>query len=142
MNHTIAELENLIRRANDLYWNGKNLELSDPEYDQLVNELKTLDPQNPLVTEIASANLNPEKLITHKKIMLSLDKVYSYNELKAWIDKVSRSEQEKFLIQPKYDGMSGKLEDGKLSSRGDGIHGQDYTDKLPLIQFDTNRESI
>ena len=36
---------------------------------------------------------------------------------------------------PKYDGLSGKFENGVLSSRGDGIYGQDYTDRLPLIKW-------
>ena len=35
----IAELEAAIRRANDLYWNRNAPEISDPEYDALVEEL-------------------------------------------------------------------------------------------------------
>ena len=53
----IAELSDAIRRANDLYWNRNAPEISDPEYDRLVEELKRLDPQNPLVTQIAPVEI-------------------------------------------------------------------------------------
>ena len=69
--------------------------------------------------------------------MLSLAKIYSKEDLVKWVRKVSRNSTEAFMVQPKYDGMSGLLENGTLSSRGDGIHGQDYTDKLKMIEFDS-----
>lgn len=133
----IKNLEEQIKYHNDLYWNGKELEISDIEYDKLVEELRKLDPENELVLEFAKPNLSNEKLIKHSKPMLSLAKIYGKEELVKWVRKVSRSPQEQFLIQPKYDGMSGLLENGTLSSRGDGIYGQDYTEKLKLIEFDS-----
>lgn len=137
MNMTIEQLEKVIAHHNDLYWNNKPLEVSDVEYDALVEQLRKLDPNNKLLNVIGNQDVNPnQKLIKHDKPMLSLGKVYSFGDLYNWITKVSRSEDEVFLIQPKYDGMSGLLENGKLSSRGDGIYGQDYTDKLQLIEFD------
>ncbi len=126
----IQELESQIRHHNELYWNGKDLEISDIEYDNLVRELEALDPSNALLQEFGKKNLNGnEKLIKHSSKMLSLGKIYSKEELLKWVKKVSRTNQEEFLIQPKYDGMSGLLENGTLSSRGDGEYGQDYTDK-------------
>lgn len=135
----IEELEQQIRHHNDLYWNNKELEISDIEYDKLVEELKGLDPENELINSFGKADISSEKLIKHSKPMLSLDKIYSKEDLIKWVQKVSRTNQEEFLIQPKYDGMSGLLENGTLSSRGDGIYGQDYTDKLKMIQFDTDK---
>ena len=135
----IEYLENEIRKHNDLYWNGKELEVSDVEYDKLVKELSELDPNNELVQNFAVPNMSNEKLITHSHPMLSLEKIYSSEELAKWIKKVSRSLDEKFIVQPKYDGMSGILENGTLSSRGDGIKGQDYTNKLCMINFETTR---
>ncbi len=134
----IAELENAIRRANDLYWNHNAPEISDPEYDALVEELKRLDPNNALVTQIAPVELKGPK-VTHSKPMLSLDKAYSLAELMKWVTKYSRSPQEKLYIQPKFDGISGVLEHGVLSSRGDGVTGEDYTAKLPIIRFVTDK---
>lgn len=137
----IIELENLIRHHNDLYWNGRITEISDIEYDLLVEELRTLDPNNKLLETIGCPVLTEnEKLIKHSKPMLSLGKVYSKEDLLKWIKKISRSSEEEFIIQPKYDGMSGLLENGTLSSRGDGVNGQDYTDKLKIIEFDSDHD--
>ena len=137
----IQELENQIRHHNDLYWNGKELEISDIEYDALCRELEELDPENELIQNFGRKNVSSnEKLIKHSRKMLSLGKIYSKEDLLKWVKKVSRTNQEEFLIQPKYDGMSGLLENGTLSSRGDGEYGQDYTDKLKLIEFDTDKK--
>ena len=137
----IQELEAEIRHHNDLYWNGKDLEISDIEYDALCRELAELDPDNELIQNFGKKDLTGnEKLIKHSKKMLSLGKIYSKEDLLKWVKKVSRTNQEEFLIQPKYDGMSGLLENGTLSSRGDGEYGQDYTDKLKLIEFDTDKK--
>ena len=139
MDERKKELIQLIKKHNDLYWNNKELEISDVEYDKLVEELRTLDPENELVTEFAQPNLSKEKLIKHSKPMLSLAKIYSKEELIKWVKKVSRTNNEEFIIQPKYDGMSGILENGTLSSRGTGEYGQDYTDKLKIVKFDSNK---
>ena len=137
----IRELEDQIRHHNDLYWNNQELEISDIEYDALCRELEELDPENELLQNFGKKDVNGnEKLIKHSKKMLSLGKIYSKEELLKWVQKVSRTNQEEFLIQPKYDGMSGLLENGTLSSRGDGVFGQDYTDKLKLIEFDTDKK--
>jgi len=132
----IQELESQIRYHNDLYWNGKDLEISDIEYDNLVRELSELDPENELLTSFGKSE--SVKKIKHSKPMLSLGKVYSIEDLMKWVKKVARTKDELFLIQPKYDGMSGLLENGTLSSRGDGINGEDYTNKLQIIEFDTD----
>ena len=134
----IAELSDAIRRANDLYWNRNAPEISDPEYDRLVEELKRLDPQNPLVTQIAPVEIKGPK-VTHSRPMLSLDKAYSLEEILKWVNKYARSPQEKLYVQPKFDGISGLLENGILSSRGDGVTGEDYTAKLPIIRFVTDK---
>ena len=134
-----SELETLIKHHNDLYWNGKELEISDVEYDKLVEELKKIDPENELITSFGKENLDNEKTIKHSKKMLSLNKIYSKDDLVAWVFKVSRNSNESFLIQPKYDGMSGLLENGTLSSRGNGEYGLDYTDKLKMISLDTDK---
>ena len=74
----IQELESQIRHHNELYWNGKDLEISDIEYDNLVRELEALDPENKLLKEFGKKNLSGnEKLIKHSSKMLSLGKIYS-----------------------------------------------------------------
>jgi len=55
------------------------------------------------------------------------------------MEQVSRNEEELFLIQPKYDGISGKLEEGKLSTRGNGYEGSNISDKLKMIRIESNK---
>ena len=130
----IAELEAKIREADEAYWKNAAPIMEDAEYDSLVRELQALDPKNPLVTEVhASGNLDTTKLVKHPVPMLSLQKAYSLEEVMKWAQKYARSKNEEFIIMPKYDGISGRWENGKLTSRGNGEWGQDYTDRVPLL---------
>lgn len=138
MKMTKNELESLIKKHDNLYWNGKS-EISDVEYDKLVEELKSIDPENELVNKVNSENAFGEKVF-HKEPMLSLNKVYTKEELKKWMKSVSRTEDEVFKIQPKYDGISGKLENGILSTRGNGNEGTNISDKLVMMNFHANKE--
>ena len=54
----IKTLEEQIRHHNDLYWNGQETEISDVEYDRLIEQLRALDPDNELVTEFAKPNVS------------------------------------------------------------------------------------
>ncbi len=51
----IAELEKLIEYHNKLYYNDAS-EISDAEYDLLIDELKVLDPKNKLLTAVGQDN--------------------------------------------------------------------------------------
>ena len=121
-----------ITMHDNSYWKLNCPVLPDEDYDKLVNELRELDPTNELLSKVHSA-VSSDKKITHVIPMLSLDKVYSFDDLIKWCRKVARSRDEIFLNQLKYDGVSGDLRDGVLATRGDGIIGEDVSDKLPLI---------
>ncbi len=54
----------------------------------------------------------------------------------------ARSHSEKFLVQPKYDGISAEYEGGVLASRGDGYVGGNLTSRLPLIEFVTEKRDF
>ena len=129
----IDELVLEITKHDKLYWEKSDPIISDIEYDKLVNELKELDPSNELLVKVHTPVTN-EKKIRHKISMLSLDKVYSFKDLVKWCRKVARSKNEMFKSEVKYDGVSGDLRDGVLATRGDGIVGEDVSDKLPLIK--------
>ncbi len=129
-------LENEIERHDTLYWKKNQPEISDIEYDKLIEELKKFNPKNSLINEIHTPKVSFSKSkIKHKFEMLSLDKVYSPEDLIKWCEKVSRDENEEFLIELKYDGCSAELDKGILSTRGDGIFGEDITNKLPIIKI-------
>ena len=137
MNQTrIQMLENLINYHNQKYWEENTQEISDIEYDHLVNELQAIDPENELFGKIFSPkkNIKREK-ITHKIPMLSLNKVYNKEDLIKWCKSVCRDENEIFLIQPKLDGISGNFTDNILSTRGNGHVGENISSKIPLIKY-------
>ena len=129
----INELVSEITKHDKLYWEKSNPIISDIEYDKLVNELKMRDPSNELIVKVHTPVSNGKK-IRHKIPMLSLDKVYSFEDLVKWCKKVARSKSELFRNELKYDGVSGDLRNGVLATRGDGIVGEDVSDKLPLIK--------
>ena len=130
-----------IREANKAYWQDSNPVITDTEYDRLVNSLKQLSPNDPLLSEIGKGRITGEKIV-HKKPMLSLDKRYDWKEMVAWCSSVARSENEMFMVSPKYDGLSLEYADERISVRGDGYEGQDISHLIPFIHvvFEYSKE--
>lgn len=130
------ELELLIKRNDYLYWVMGDPEIPDADYDELVEELRILEQDNPLVNRINTPVVTSDDKITHQVPMLSLDKKYSVEEILEWCGKVARNENELFDIQLKLDGATGEFNSGVLSTRGDGYIGEDISDKLPIVKFE------
>ena len=126
------ELEDHIRHHRELYYNQQP-EISDEEFDTLVDELQDLASDSPVLAEVGApvstsspggAGL-PTK--AHKIPMGSLDKVPE-DRLDPWAEKAGPT----FLVQEKLDGISLELEydQGKLVdaiTRGDGFVGEVVT---------------
>lgn len=140
----IDTLVEKIRRANHQYWVENNPEISDAEYDRLVENLRKLDPKNPILLEIGQPKIVGEK-IKLVKPLLSLGKTYTRDELFAWMKKVARSEQEVFMCSPKYDGCTCCQQGDVVVGRGDGYEGQSMTHLARQItsisKFTWNEES-
>lgn len=130
----MKKLVEKIKKYQKQYYLGET-EISDNEYDKLLEKLKTIDPKHELLTKIDI--IEDADKIKHSHPMLSLEKVSSSNDLFRWIDKISRNDDEIFLVQPKYDGISAKFyaNSRRLLTRGDGYYGQDITNKITLIHF-------
>ena len=135
----IKELINTIKYHNDLYWNQNNSEISDIEYDKLIEKLRKLSPNNKLLDEFT---INTSLKIKHKIPMLSLNKVYSIEKILEWCRKVARDKNEEFLIQLKLDGCGADYSNGILSTRGDGHVGENITNKLPIIKILSKNDNI
>ncbi|MGB0453684.1 MAG: NAD-dependent DNA ligase LigA, partial [Bacteriovoracaceae bacterium] len=123
-------LEQEILRHKELYYKGTP-EVSDADFDKLEDELKKLNPDNPVLNVVGTKVSNTNK-IAHETKMLSLDKTYSKDDLVKWV------EENETLSMFKIDGVSCSLiyEDGKLilgKTRGDGSFGEDITDKILWI---------
>lgn len=139
-------LAHLITRANREYWDDDAPSLPDTLYDELVEALRKLDPEHPLLAALgpsqpegpvieadAAMAIPPaERLgaaVRHLRPMLSLDKCYTDEDLMAWAAKF----EGEVLVMPKMDGIACSLRydaDGKLglaATRGSGKEGEDIT---------------
>ena len=127
------ELEALITHHNKLYWSENKPEITDNEYDALVEQLKALDPTSPILSSLGQYDEIGTK-VKHDLPMLSLDKCYSEDDLLKWANKFKYG----YVMTPKIDGMacSIKYTNGKLSvasTRGDGSIGEDITANVMSI---------
>jgi DNA ligase (NAD+) len=135
MTTRIKELETKIIQARDEYYNGVP-QISDAIYDNYIDELKTLDPDNAAITMVG-APVSPKngfKKVKHNIPMNSLDKVKNPLEMTKWILDTLDPKSSIFVIE-KLDGLSVELiyENGKLiqaSTRGDGETGDDITSNV------------
>lgn len=129
-------IENIIE-ANFVYSKtGENF-VADNVYEEWIQELKSLDPNHSLLTNPEPVSVSSLGKVIHKTPMLSLNKVYSIEELKKWMNKVARNPDEVFEVSPKYDGIFGRLNlsENSLSTRGNGTEGEDISDKISEIQM-------
>lgn len=133
----LQELVQLIEYHNQRYWELGEPEISDDDYDRLMVELRSRDPNHPLLHWVGTQRTaSAGGKVKLAKPMLSLDKAYSLEEVVEWAQKYIRSKDELLLAQPKYDGISANFDGTILATRGDGEIGEDISDKLPLIELE------
>jgi DNA ligase (NAD+) len=138
----IEALREKIRHHEHLYYVLDNPEISDAEYDKLMQQLKDLENEHPaLVTPDSPTQRVGGKpregfvKVRHSTPMLSLDNTYNEEELRDWerrVHELSGRSDVDYVCELKLDGMSLALvyEDGKLArgvTRGDGSVGEDVT---------------
>lgn len=134
---SLQELVQLIEYHNQRYWELGEPEISDDDYDRLMVELQSRDPNHPLLHWVGTQRTaSAGGKVKLAKPMLSLDKAYSLEEVVEWAQKYIRSKDELLLAQPKYDGISANFDGTILATRGDGEIGEDISDKLPLIELE------
>ena len=144
----ILQLRKEIRRHNKKYYELDAPEISDYEYDKLMSRLRELEETYPeFVTETSptqtvggSARREAGKLVPHDVPMLSLQDVFSRDEVENFInDTIEKLGEVEFVVEEKIDGLSMALRyvDGKFTqavTRGDGVNqGEDVTENAPVI---------
>jgi DNA ligase (NAD+) len=145
----IEALREKIRYHEHLYHVLDNPEISDADFDKLMQQLKTLESEHPsLVTPDSPTQRVSGKpregflKVPHSSPMLSLDNTYNEEELRDWERRVheltGRSDVD-YVCELKLDGMSLALiyEDGKLVkgvTRGDGSVGEDVTLNIRTVR--------
>ncbi len=130
------ELAELVAYHNRCYWELGEPEIDDSCYDELTRALAVFNPRHPLLTAVYAPGVATLGKVRHPSPMLSLDKAYSLEEVMAWARKYARSNDELLLVEPKYDGISARYDGKVLSTRGDGVEGEDISDKLPLLELE------
>jgi len=145
----IDELRAEIERHNRLYYINAAPEITDREYDQLLQSLEELEQQFPEFGSAASptqrvggAPLDRFESVRHAVPMMSLSNTYSKEELVEFarrIRKLIPEETFNYILEPKIDGVAISLryENGELVravTRGDGTTGDDATSNVRTIQ--------
>ncbi|HZE69831.1 MAG TPA: NAD-dependent DNA ligase LigA [Pyrinomonadaceae bacterium] len=145
----VEKLREEIRRHEDLYYLHDSPELSDREYDELLEKLQQLESQHPeLITPDSPtqrvggrpAEGFPEVL--HRRPMLSLDNSYNIDELRAFDERCQRladGRQLEYVAELKIDGLSLSLHYQhdvlqRAVTRGDGRIGEDVTPNARTIR--------
>ncbi len=145
----IARLTEKINYHNDLYYQKSKTEISDIEFDQLLEELTSLEKQFPqfLAPDSPSQRVGGTvskafETVVHKYPMLSLGNTYSQEELEDFDGRVAKGlegESYEYFCELKFDGVSISLtyEEGLLVrgvTRGDGVKGDDVTVNVKTIR--------
>ena len=145
----IDQLRSDINHHNYRYYVLDSPEISDAEYDELMQKLETLERQYPeMVTpdsptqRVGAAPLEAFGVIDHPYPLLSLGNAFSEEELLGWhsrISKMAGAQSFKFVCEHKIDGLAVALTyvDGQLTAgatRGDGFRGENITRNLRTIR--------
>ena len=145
----IDELTRQIEYHNDLYYQKDRSEISDLEFDKLLQKLIDLENQFPQFKHSHSPTQRVGGTITkefptvfHKYPMLSLGNTYNAEELREFDARVAKGldgESYEYFCELKFDGVSISLtyENGLLVrgvTRGDGVRGDDVTSNVKTIR--------
>lgn len=147
--HRWAELAALISDAQEAYYGQDAPTMSDAEYDALMLELQRLEdafpqlrtPDSPTQRVGAAQRMTDFAPVTHLQRMLSLDNVFSREELADWMARVRRlldDQRVSWLCELKIDGLAVSLvyREGRLitgATRGDGRVGEDITGNIATL---------
>lgn len=144
----IIELRQAIERHNRLYFQQAAPEISDLEFDRLVQQLAKLEsrfpdliaPESP-TQRVGETPVSQLAQVEHRQPMLSIDNTYSENELRAYFRRTLElldDEPVEWVVELKIDGVAASLiyEDGLLRravTRGNGFVGDDITHNIRTI---------
>ena len=144
----LTELRKQIRKHNKKYYEEDNPEISDYEYDKLMQRLKEIEADYPeFITSRSPTQLvggkakrTAGKLVPHDVPMLSLQDVFSKTDVEEFVNStIEKLDNPEFVVEEKIDGLSLALRyvNGTLTqaiTRGDGIiQGEDVTENARVI---------
>jgi len=145
----IEKLRTLLNYHNHRYYVLDSPEISDEEYDELMQELRELEAEHPeLITpdsptqRIGAPPVEEFGVVEHPEPLLSLANAFSYEDLAAWHKRASNilgGSDFDLVCEPKIDGLAVALTyvDGLFvtgATRGDGYRGENITQNLKTIR--------
>lgn len=146
------ELKTTIMHHMDLYYNRNEPEITDYEYDQLMQKLKAAEEAHPewitpdspsqIIGGVAKREAGVK--IVHNVPMLSIEDVFHYEDVTEWVKKVLTVHPDaQFSVEQKIDGLSmtlryrgngaGAMRLETAETRGDGFTGEDVTANAIVI---------
>ena len=141
------ELTAILNDANYRYYVLDDPQMPDFEYDRLLRELEDLEKEHPALSmpnsptkRVGGQALSKFEKYTHPVPLMSLQDVFSQEELTEFLEKTLESyPRTQFSVEPKVDGLSVALEyeNGVFvrgATRGDGVTGEDVTENLKTIR--------
>ncbi|MFV0442360.1 MAG: NAD-dependent DNA ligase LigA [Planctomycetaceae bacterium] len=144
----VLSLRREIDRHNRLYYVEARQEIPDREFDRLLQRLRQLEQEHPELDDpdspthrVGGEPIEGFHSVEHRVPMLSIDNVYSEDELREFDDRVRRllsAEAVEYTVEYKIDGVALALiyEQGRLVqavTRGDGRQGDDITHNARTI---------
>ncbi len=144
----IASLRDEIRRHDRLYYVDAQPEITDLQYDRLMERLKALEAKHPeLITpdsptqRVGGAPVDELTSVEHRVPMLSIENTYSVEELRTYGERIAKllpDEKIAWVVELKIDGVAVGLtyEAGLLvqaATRGDGRTGDDVTHNMRTV---------
>ena len=144
----IEELRQVLRYHDRKYYVEAAPDISDREYDRLLDELKALEAEHPDLATTASPTqrigdqpVDELRHIEHRAPMLSIDNSYSVDELRKYARRIKRSldfEPIEWVVELKIDGAAVSItyDNGILTralTRGNGIVGDDITHNIRTV---------
>lgn len=144
----VKALRQQIEYHSNRYYNMDAPEITDYEYDMLMQRLKQIEKEHPELIDASSptqkvggsAKREAGVLVRHNVPMLSLQDVFSKEEVLEFVREMQEKlDHPEFVVEYKIDGLSMSLryEQGKLvlaETRGDGINfGEDVTANAKVI---------
>ena len=144
----IEKLRHEIEHHSDLYYQQAEPEISDFEFDQLLERLKSIEAEYPRLitpdspTQRVGGKADSLRPFTHTVPLMSLDNSYDLDELQAFVDKCNRladGKKVEYVAELKIDGLSVSLhyDKGILAvgaTRGDGFNGDEVTQNVKTIR--------
>jgi DNA ligase (NAD+) len=144
----VAELKDLLHKANEAYYQDAQPFMSDKEFDERLKELGKLEhefdlrtPDSP--TQRVGGDVSSEfETVRHPVPLLSLDNTYNEQELNDFdgrVQKILGHTDYDYFVELKFDGASLRLryEQGELAlgaTRGDGEQGDDITRNVKTVR--------